>query len=443
MDIEQLASMPAEQLQLMLKLIKESRLLTEAETKKNEEIRKIKELELAAAALQQPHAPHLCHDRQSYLPSPSASNGQNQGLNGLMPNKHPTVTIQGSEFEELLRLLDLTDFGPNQGLVDSPARAPITPQSDLPASGFPGTFSSLRDPVQPPPYFSTPVTPLGSYTPDVYSGFLESLNRDFGLQLEKQAPSDRDRIAVSAPVSTALLQPEINAALTAITLPSPETPIQALREATRERDKLLQEAPVEHGSTSAVTPPSQPLAKRSQLYPTLKEPWIPPSHDAPLTGDFPDPSANDNLPSLNTSRTSVRRRTRCRRCRTGICLFLLYGTTTPSQPPTREDLAAAEDSVLCRACFGEGGGAASAPQMVADDREGNEEVGGTAKLRKRRVKKVTQSTPLKCDACSREIGWGGMRMVDAGLGREGEWTEPPFGVEAVCDDCVNNFGGCS
>ncbi|KAJ3095182.1 hypothetical protein HDU96_001282, partial [Phlyctochytrium bullatum] len=106
-------------------------------------------------------------------------------------------------------------------------------------------------------------------------------------------------------------------------------------------------------------------------------------------------------------------------------------------------LAAAEDSVLCRACFGEGTGAASSTHVVAEDRDGNEEAGGAAKMRKRRVKKVTQSTPLKCDACSREIGWGGMRMVDAGSSREGEWMEPPFGVEAICDDCVYNFDFCT
>ncbi|KAJ3112682.1 hypothetical protein HDU96_004312 [Phlyctochytrium bullatum] len=435
MNMDQLASMPPEQLQLMLRLLKESRLLTEAETKKNEEIRKIRELELAAAAIQRQHAPHLGDNRQSYLPSPPASNGQNQGLDGLMPNKLPTATIQGSEFEELLRLMDLTDLG--QALVESPPRAPLTPQSVLtPSPSF--TSALLQSPhgnsLHHQPSFSTPVTPLNSFTPDVSSGFLEALNSDFSL-MEPASTDQSPASTLNGATPLAQLQPDIAAVLAAMMLPTPETPMLAFKEGVKVREAV----PAEHGSTSLATPPSQLLAKRSQLYPTLKEPWQPPPHDAPLTADFPDPSIDDNLPSLNTSRTSVRHRTRCRRCRTGICVFLLYGTTTPSQPPTPEDLAAAEDSVLCRACFEDG--AASLAQIGGDD----EEAGGATKIRKRRVKKVTQRTPLKCDACTREIGWGGMRMVDPGSSRdrEGEWTEPPFGVEAVCDDCVNNFDFCT
>ncbi|KAJ3109598.1 hypothetical protein HDU96_007161, partial [Phlyctochytrium bullatum] len=434
MDMEQLASMPSDQLELVLKLLKESRLLTEAETKKNEEIRKIKELELAAATIQQKHGPHLGHDRQSHLPSTSI--GLSHGLDGFMANsiKIPSATMQVAEFEDLLRLSDLNGAGATQGLIQSQPRAPLPPHSVLVTSpGYAVPLSSLAYPVYALPTFFAPVAPLVSFASDSSSVFLQAPS-PHNVVPKEYAPCDR--IAdLGGPAS--LVQMDLAAPLAAAMLPSSRTPMPAFSQVNTDGDTV---EPV----ANALTPPQSTITTRSQIYPIpLKQRWIPPPPDTPPSGVFPDPSADDNLPSVNISRTSVRRRTRCRCCRVGICVFLLYGTTTPSLPPTPEEIASADDSVLCRACFAEreGDGAVGAVEKVAKEREDDEEAGVAAKMRKRRVRKVTQSTPLKCDACSREIGWGGMRTVAPTGAREneGEWTEPPFGVETVCDDCVIHF----
>ncbi|KAJ3111946.1 hypothetical protein HDU96_005122 [Phlyctochytrium bullatum] len=475
MDMDQLASMPAGQLELVLELLKESRLLTEAETRKHEEIRRIKELELAVAAVQPTH-PALKGGLQNSLPS--NPDGLDRGMAGLMatsievPGSSPTVA------DDLLRMIDgagknMSRFGPIQALSESPPAAILTPQSAIsrlaPVDGLsqsPDYAAMLASLANADPFHtlhalessSTPLQPFGSFasvnSTHASSSLIQAMNLDF--RLEEQASSDRTAISATPPP---LVHSNFAATLAAITLPSPGTPMISLSQVDgvdegRDGRQGAKQMPfAKHDSAlkiaeAAERSPSRSPPQRSSASPTpLTQRWTPPPPDAPATGELLDPFADDDLPSLNLSRASVRRRIRCHRCRHGVCVFIFYGSTKLTVPPTAEDLAAAEDRVLCPACFAEREGtfAAGAVSCFTEDRAGAEEVGLPTKMRKRRVKKVTQSTPLKCDACSREIGWGGMRMVDAGMAmeREGEWTEPPFGVEAVCDDCVKNFDFCT
>ncbi|KAJ3109376.1 hypothetical protein HDU96_007241, partial [Phlyctochytrium bullatum] len=225
-----------------------------------------------------------------------------------------------------------------------------------------------------------------------------------------------------------------------------------------ERPMLSAISATETTSVAPDTPPDQPKSTKTSQPPPITLPeWTAPPAEAPAirptaqavrpTYAIQDPprlkeqimetSAPDKLPPINISRTAVRHRCRCFACDRGICLFLFHGTH--DEPPSDADLAATETRVLCSPCFATSTEKSEAARTVAGPEPAAVAV-ENAKSRKRRVKKVAQDTPLKCDACTTEIGFGGLRAIAAGR-REPvrEWLEPPFGVEAVCDHCVQNF----
>ncbi|KAJ3098235.1 hypothetical protein HDU97_004187, partial [Phlyctochytrium planicorne] len=48
-----------------------------------------------------------------------------------------------------------------------------------------------------------------------------------------------------------------------------------------------------------------------------------------------------------------------------------------------------------------------------------------------------------CDACGVLVGYGGVRMAKIGEEDVGDWVDPPFGVEVVCERCEENFNFCT
>ncbi|KAJ3096998.1 hypothetical protein HDU96_000568 [Phlyctochytrium bullatum] len=487
-----LANMASADLETLLEILKESRLLTEAETRRQEELRKIKELDLAVLKLQHPpdagskvvgshHDAALSRrgltasNASSGDPSNSSPLAVPEGLSRHQPTPdkdHPAIFVPA---DDLLQdsvsqflpsppksgFLGFASGFPADGYHSAAVLTPDLLLQGLPAStsavprmldssilGFPGLMDpsivtgtpvpSILDPsiITPVPAIMDPSTITSSSAPANKSmtpfqplastsmpsasphGFLD-------LSVLHSSPTTSNPPTMTLDFLDELLALDLSAPVTSSVSPIPAKVFPSPGEAlggprfTSGDQRSSDLLPANPGLPPPVS--SVPRTPRSPL---------PPAPSKPTT------SPTDDLPSLNLSRASIRRRTRCLRCHRGVCVFLLYGSKAGS-PPSLDSVAAAEDRVFCTSCFkareGDSGGAKEEAAAAA-----------TGKQRKRRVRKVTQSTPLKCDACTREIGVGGLRMTEEGdREREGEWVEPPFGVEAICDYCVKHFDFCT
>ncbi|KAJ3114809.1 hypothetical protein HDU96_001636 [Phlyctochytrium bullatum] len=433
MDHAKLVGMSPDRLETLLSILKESRLLTEAETRKQEELRKIKELDLVVLTLQQQQNGDIKNDFRSdgdTRPSSNPSGG------ACILDFDPLAAVNaGSRYPDF-PFIGLSGQLPTGISGYHPLPAADTSILGGPSSATPAIFG-LPDPSV--VMSATLISSTNLSMPDTLD---VSTVPAAPATTSHSIPLHYPLSGLPSPSSLDLLNELLNIDFSSSQASSVErvggnrisgSPSDSNAAAKRTTCDGNQPGPQPFSAATA-SDPSQPDPASVPSWP-----YSPPSTASDPehhTGPSPIPTADD-LPQLNTSRTSIRLRIRCLRCYRGVCLFLLYGTNDSAPDPVI--IAAAEHRVFCPTCFQvrEGGGVATHKAAAETDAT-------VVKLRKRRVRKVTQSTPLKCHACTREIGRGGLRLVDGEeKGRDGEWNELPFEVEAVCDFCVKHFDFCT
>ncbi|KAJ3118948.1 hypothetical protein HDU96_005185 [Phlyctochytrium bullatum] len=143
----------------------------------------------------------------------------------------------------------------------------------------------------------------------------------------------------------------------------------------------------------------------------------------------------DGLPTVNVSKKALRRRCACRTCGTALGLLMFHGTKEELRAALADGGTWTEIRVVCVGCFGANGGGEE------DGVTPMQGVETAATRKKRRPRRTTPESHLRCEACSLTMGFGGVRMVEEG--EEAEWVSPPFKVEALCEQCVTSFDFCT
>ncbi|RKO92917.1 hypothetical protein BDK51DRAFT_49775 [Blyttiomyces helicus] len=115
----------------------------------------------------------------------------------------------------------------------------------------------------------------------------------------------------------------------------------------------------------------------------------------------------------------------CMRCSAPLAMLLLHGPEAALVEPHQM-------SMTCMACSKATAGAADAPKPS-----------GSGLRKKKRALGV--DGPLSCSACARQVGVGGMRVVNNAdvAGRKRGWVEPMFEIEPVCLACWDKYKFCS
>ncbi|KAJ3111124.1 hypothetical protein HDU96_005972 [Phlyctochytrium bullatum] len=457
MDQSMLATASPERLELLLKVLKESRLLTEAEAKKNEEIRRAKETDLEIERLRRGGA---VPPRNADKPSTSADSGADApGGSTEAPVAEPPLSSSSSyphyppgparPFTFGFQTHGATSLtipvSVSTSLFPSAPNMPATPFSFPPSSSAP--LASVGNPDPPPPNAPFPAPP----PTEPFSWLAELLGTTTVLPNPSAHSTTSSSYGDGSPAPERA-RPPSSTGFSSPGMATPKFPFDfGLVLPTRgSADDADEERTTQ--SPSLPPPPTFPtLAAAAQASAAAAATR---RHGTRPIGHIDD----DDLPPINLSKQSRRRRCRCYACDAPLCLLIFHGPddaldiATPNRPNATELL---DTRVLCAACYrvevagaGESGptGTAALGWAGAEEDEATalpETAGGLlkAKTRKRRAKRLCRDSVMACEACSRRIGFGGVRVVEVGVGvgreeRE-EWVEPGFSVEPVyfCTQC--------
>ncbi|KAJ3104518.1 hypothetical protein HDU97_009131 [Phlyctochytrium planicorne] len=507
MDQQLLASASPEKLELMLQVLRESRLLTEAEARKNEEIRRSKEVDLAIEQLRKDNeraaagpsstpsisgspALHIQQPTMKLPPTVEYTSGLQQpttttsilDLSSSPANQPEVFSVQTSvsmnpavtafddsvendpisEYSWLKELLGITNLS-NLPYVTTPLKTnPINNNNHLINSnsnsiGRPSNHSIHSNPINHNAINnainqhiqginSHPINPMNGMSqynqgrppfqnPGSQFDFTTyPINADFCAS----TPSNTHPSAspdLSIPKSTPSLTFQ-----TTITTPTPTpTPTTSNYSYTQSPSTLttpiasqIQYASTEGSSNASERQPSPPL----------------PFADADkrtITTVPVNLGEEDDLPSINLAKNSIRKRGHCMDCKSNLCLFIFHGTSDAEI----EASGGVITNATCIPCFVAKNGPAALTNVKDKD---DLEFLGIKSKRKRKARRVTRDTHLRCEACMKQFGFGGIRMGPVGNGSgsgsgsdaaDHEWIEPKFGVEAICDSCVNQFDFCT
>ncbi|KAJ3118849.1 hypothetical protein HDU96_007591 [Phlyctochytrium bullatum] len=513
MDPAMLSTVPKDRLELMLRVLQESRMLVEAEAKKNEEIRRAREIELAIESIKQqmsskdatasPATATIAASVAGQIPASTNSPGMMVVPSDPLPVplRHPSTTPSIHNSPQAATILGssassgtpVQSFNP-LGVHASSAGGSMHPQQTLgvrpPAAQgfpFPHEFSNefmfsgdimIQEPIVHQPslaerftLFERMLTPAPQDTPHPNptslhpsqsfpptkptatdaneSSYRQLLNNDGAdwlkdLMLSMSQNEDGSQREGAVPLVAAAAVAATMNPKRPMRLPLDSSPsiISSSNAASSEGTPTPSpKLPIESGTPmdtdAAVTPtPAAPSAPDAPPATTTTAPT------APVQGRV-DP--HDHLPSVNLTKTSLRRRCRCRECATGLCLLILHADTGSEGgglvPATHYAI-----DVTCIRCYGH----ANAPAEIEPENV-------RARGRKRRVNVFGRDRPMRCEACGVGVGFGGVRMVlerpgvssggkedeAGGVVRDREWVEPRFGVEVVCDQCVQEFDFCT
>ncbi|KAJ3104513.1 hypothetical protein HDU97_009126 [Phlyctochytrium planicorne] len=431
MDPSMLAVVPKDRLELMLRVLQESRLLVEAEAKKNEEIRKAREIELAINSIQK----QMGVDSDAPPAAPKFAKGPHKQVmmaNALPTPSKPTVTSNAFFAPEISNELifsgDMMIHGApvqTQSLADRFYRFErlLTPQPSPAPAPAPAPHTSLLS--HPPPH---PATSSASFKPEpTFTDFSTSQpTENFTALLTEDEDWLKDLLVnISSNHSEGDQPPNISlAAAAAVAASSFEL-------------RYAEPNPSNSGSSSTSPSPSPmlPIDSNSNLMDEdrVLSPVSVRKANESVMGPDGKVDADDDLPPLNLSKTAVRRRCRCRDCAKGLSILILHGDFESLSDPYSIE-------VTCVPCYGKA--SSSDVEIVPEDVR--------ARGRKRRVNVFGRDRPARCEACGQGIGFGGVRRLpkdtgsDSTMSRERvEWEEPRFGVETVCDSCVKQFDFCT
>ncbi|KAI8849794.1 hypothetical protein BC829DRAFT_176187 [Chytridium lagenaria] len=292
MDQAMLASASPERLEILLQVLRESRLLTEAEAKKNEEIRRAKEIDYAIEQLKRgvPAQP---------APSIPLHSSQHGGLMPSVPSPAPSHAATA---------LSNSLSTPSQPMASFTATANPTPFTTIPNSHHPHhsidqhlsytTHQHQYLPTHQNVYIhhqhNIPLLPLLA-TPKINTS----------SPLLSGVPKDAETFSWLSD----LLASSSTAATTREESNDVDSSVDGPSFFPTDQPNIITTAPSSLFSTPSVSPD---IRKTSRPTPVI-EPIV------------------DDLPTVNLSKQSIRRRAVCTDCTIGLCLLVFHGSESDLQ----------------------------------------------------------------------------------------------------------------